>query len=261
MTDREKNPAEGHRSRLRDKFIESGLTGFHDYEIVELLLTLGSPRCDCKQPAKEAINRFKTLRGVLEASPEELEQIEGIGRRNAFGLKLVREVAAQFLKEKVVQRPIYQSAQQVFDYLYYSMSGPKKEVFKAIYLNGQNQIIDIADLASGTVNSGAVSPSEVMEGAIRHHALSLIFVHNHPSGDPQPSQQDREITRDLVYAAAIMRIKALDHIIIGEKSYFSFDTEGLMEEYETDFLNLRMKGVSEARRRLYRAKLFGDPPS
>ena len=122
--------APGHRKRQREKFIKSGLAGFHDYEVVELLLSLGSPRRDCKQLAKEAIKRFKTLRGVLEASAEELQEIEGIGPHNAFGIKLVREVAQQFLKEKIIDRPIYSSAQHVFDYLYASMRGLKKEVFK-----------------------------------------------------------------------------------------------------------------------------------
>ena len=251
------SPTPGHRKRLRQKFIRSGLKGFHDYEIVELLLTLGSPRKDCKQSAKEAIKRFKTLRGVLEASAEELQQIDDIGPSNAFGLRLVLEVAEKFLKEKIVQRPIYKSAQQVFDYLYYSMRGLKNEVFKVIFLNSQNQIIDIADLSEGTVNDGYIPPRRVMESAIKNNAVSLIFAHNHPSGNPEPSQQDREVTRDLVYASAIMRIKALDHIIIGDNGYFSFATEGLIEEYETDFLNLKLKGVSEAKRRLYRAKLFG----
>ena len=95
-----RNSVAGHRKRLRQKFVSSGFRGFHDYEIVELLLTLGSPRKDCKHLAKEAIKKFKTLRGVLEASPEELQQIDGIGPHNAFGIKLVREVAEQFLKEE-----------------------------------------------------------------------------------------------------------------------------------------------------------------
>jgi len=119
----------GHRKRLREKFIKSGLAGFQDYEIVELLLTLGSPRKDCKQSAKEAIKRFRTLRGVLEASPQELRQIEGIGPHSAFGIKLVQEVAREFLKEKVIDKPVYKSAQEIFDYLYHSMRGLKKEVF------------------------------------------------------------------------------------------------------------------------------------
>jgi len=247
--------AEGHRKRLREKFIRSGVAGFHDYEIVELLLSLGTPRKDCKQPAKEAIKRFKTLRGVLEASPEELQEIDGIGPHSAFGIKLVQEVAREFLKARIIDKPIYKSSKEIFDYLYHSMRDLKKEVFKVIYLNSQNQIIDTADLFEGTVDSSVISPREVMEGAIKHNAASLIFVHNHPSGNPEPSGNDKEVTRDLVYAGSIMRIRVLDHIIIGENKYFSFAGEGLIEEYELDFLNLKVKGTAEGKRRLYKAKL------
>ena len=244
----------GHRKRLREKFLKSGLEGFHDYEIVELLLTLGSPRKDCKAQAKEAIKRFKTLRGVLAASPEELQQIDGIGSHSAFGIKLMQEVAREFLKEKIVEKPFYKSAQEIFDYLYHAMRDLKKEVFKVIYLNSQNQIIETADLFEGTVNSSSISPREVIEGAIKHNAVSLIFVHNHPSGNPEPSTSDKELTRELVYAGKIMHIKVLDHIIIGENKYFSFASDGLIEEYEMDFLNLKLRGTSEAKRRLYQAR-------
>jgi DNA repair protein RadC len=251
---------EGHRKRLREKFIKSGLTGFHDYEIIELLLSLGTPRRDCKQQAKEAIKKFKTLRGVLEASPEELRQIDGIGSHSAFGIKLMREVAREFLKEKIIDTPIYKSAQEVFDYLYHSMRDYRKEVFKAIFLNTQNQIMEIADLFEGTVNSSSVSPREVMESAIKNGAVSLIFAHNHPAGNPEPSKSDQELTRDLVYAGGIMRIKVLDHIIIGENRYFSFAGEGLIEQYELDFLNLKLRGVSEPKRRVYRVKSSAPGP-
>ncbi|MBA7619246.1 hypothetical protein ES703_26583 [subsurface metagenome] len=209
------NTVLGHRKRLREKFIKSGLAGFHDYEVIELLLTLGSPRKDCKQQAKEAIKRFKTLRGVLEAAPEELQQIDGIGSYSAFGIKLVQEVAREFLKEKIIDKPIYKSSQEIFDYLYHSMRDLKKEVFKVIYLNSQNQIIDTADLFEGTINSSSISRREVIVTAIKHNAVSLIFAHNHPSGNPEPSKSDKELTRDLVYAGSIMQIRVLDHIIIG----------------------------------------------
>ncbi len=247
---------QGHRKRLREKFIKSGLAGFHDYEVIELLLTLGSPRKDCKQQAKETLKKFKTLRGVLQASPRELQEIDGIGPHSAFGIKLVQEVAREFLKQKIIDKPVYKSAKEIFDYLYYSMRDLTKEVFKVIYLNSQNQIIDTTDLSEGTISSSAISPREVMENAIRYHAASLIFAHNHPSGNPEPSASDKDLTRDLVYAGSIMRIKVLDHVIIGGNRYFSFAGEGLIEEYELNFLNLKIKGVSEAKRRLYRAKLF-----
>ena len=126
---------EGHRKRLRGRFIKSGIGGFHDYGIIELLLTLGSPRRDCKKQAKEAIEKFKTLRGVLEAPLEELRQIKGIGPHNAFGIKLVQEVARKFLREKIIEKPVYRSSQEIFDYLYHSMRDLKKELFKVLYLN------------------------------------------------------------------------------------------------------------------------------
>ncbi len=184
-------PHTGHRRRLREKFLKSGLTGFHDYEIVELLLSLGTPRRDCKPAAKAAIERFKTLRGVLEAPIEELLEIDGIGPHSAFGIKLMQEVAREFLKSRIMERPFYQSSQAVFDYLYHSMRDLKKEVFKVIFLNSQNQILDTVDLFQGTVNSSSVSIREVVEGAIKYNASGLIFVHNHPSGNPEPSPSDK----------------------------------------------------------------------
>jgi len=246
----------GHRKRLRERFLKNGLAGFHDYEIIELLLTLGSPRRDCKQQAKQAVKRFKTLRGILEATPEELAQIDGIGVHSAIAIKLVQEVARVFLKEKIKGKPIYKSAQEIFEYLYHSMRDLKKEVFKVIYLTSQNQIIEITDLAQGTVNSSAVSPRQVVEDAIKNNAAALIFVHNHPSGNPQPSKNDKDVTRELVYTGSIMRIGVIDHIIIGDNTYFSFAAEGLIEEYQLDFLNLKVKGTAEGKRRLYRAKLL-----
>ena len=250
----------GHRKRLREKFIKSGLGGFHDYEIVELLLSLGTPRRDCKQQAKEALARFKTLRGVLEAPLDELQKISGIGIHSAFGIKLVQEVAREFLKARIIDKPFFKSSQEVFDYLYHSMRDLKKEVFKVLYLNSQNQIIDATDLFEGTVNGSTVSPREIMEGAIKQNAVSLIFAHNHPSGNPVPSASDRQLTRDLVFCGQIMQVRALDHIIIGNNRHFSFAGEGLIEEYEMDFLNLKLRGTSEAKRRLSRARLSVKTP-
>jgi len=240
---------QGHRKRLREKFLKSGLDGFNDYEIVELLLSLGTPRKDCKQPAKEAIQAFKTLRGVLEATPDELQKINGIGAHSAFGIKLVQEVAREYLKAKILDKPFYNSSQEVFDYLYHSMRGLKKEVFKVIYLNSRNQIIDTVDLSEGTVNSSSVSTREVIDVAIKQNAASIIFIHNHPSGNPEPSVSDRELTRELVHAGKIMRLNVLDHIIIGNDRYYTFAGDGLIQEYEMDFLNLKLRSASESGRK------------
>jgi DNA repair protein RadC len=240
-----KDKVAGHRKRLREKFIKSGIAGFHDYEIIELILSLGTPRRDCKQPAKEAIKRFKTLRGVLEAPPEELQKINGIGSHNSFGIRLVQEVAREFLKEKLMEKPVYTSADEVFDYLYHSMRDLKKEVFKVVYLNSQNQIIETEDLFHGTVNSSAVSPREVIESTLKYNAVSLIFAHNHPSGNPEPSKSDKDLTRDLIYAANTIQIKVLDHIIIGNNRYYSFAGRGLIEEYEMEYHGLKLSGTQK----------------
>jgi DNA repair protein RadC len=226
----------GHRKRLREKFLKSGLAGFQDYEIIELLLSLGTPRQDCKPQAKEAIRRFKNLRGVLEASPEDLQKIKGIGPHSIFGIKFTQAVAREFLKEKIMEKPICNSSQEIFDYFYHSLRDMKKEVVKVAYLNTQNQIIDVQDLSKGTVDSSAVYPREVMEGAIKFHAVSIVLVHNHPSGNPSPSESDRELTRELVYAGDVMQIRLLDHIIIGENRFFSFAGEGIIEKCETELL-------------------------
>ena len=234
----DKSP-EGHRKRLRERFNQSGLAAFLDYEIVELLLTLGTPRKDCKPQAKEAIKRFGTLRGVLEAPSEELQKIDGITAYNMFVIKFMQEIAREFLKEQVLDKPYCRSSREVFDYLYHSMRDLKKEVFKVMFLDSQNHVVDIEDLFSGTLNASAVYPREIIQSAVKHHAAALIFVHNHPAGNPQPSDNDKQITQDLVFAGNIVQIKVLDHIIIGDNRYFSFADAGLIEEYSSDFLSLK----------------------
>ncbi len=227
-----KDKPQGHRQRLQERFMRGGLRGFLDYEIIELLLTLGTPRRDCKKPAKEAMQRFKMLRRVLEANEGELQEIEGIGPRNIFGIKFVQEVSRRFLREKMMSRPVCHSSREVFDYLYHTLRDAKNEKFKAIFLDAKNQIIEEKTFFEGTVDTSAVYPREIMKEALRHGASALIFVHNHPSGDPEPSESDKEITKELVFASNMMQLKVLDHIIIGNNRYFSFADRGLIEDYE-----------------------------
>lgn len=231
-----KYKGEGHRRRLRGRFLKVGLEGFHDYEIVELLLTLGTPRKDCKQQAKDVIKKFKGLKGVLDASLEELQEIKGIGPINAFGIKLFQEISEQYLKEKIIGKEIIlTSSKTVFDYLYQSMQKNKKEIFKVLFLNGKNKLIEVKDLFEGCLTSSVVYPREIMKKALKYDAAALIFVHNHPSGDPSPSENDKKITEGLVSAGNIMGLKVLDHIIIGNSKYYSFADEGLIEEYSLNF--------------------------
>ncbi len=122
-----------------------------------------------------------------------------------------------------------------------------KEVFKAIYLNSRNQITDTEDLFEGTLESIPIRPREIVESALKRNTAAIIFVHNHPSGDPTPSKSDKRFTRDLVFMGGIIETKVLDHIIIGGNRHFSFADEGLIEKYEDSFSNLRIRGVFDSR--------------
>lgn len=219
----------GHRKRLREKFMKSGLLGLHDYEIVELLLTLGTPRKDCKQQAKALMKKFKTLRGVIDADKEELCEIKGVGPKNIFGTRLVREISEKYLEDRIIKQEIYRTPQDVFNYLYVSMRGLKKEVFKTLFLDVKNRLIATEKMFKGTVSSSVVYPREIVKRAIKKDASSVILVHNHPSGDPTPSPEDKKITRDVVDALKAVDIGVLDHIIIGDNRYFSFASEKLLD--------------------------------
>lgn len=238
---RQKEQTQGHRQRLQKRFLKGGLHGFLDYEVVELLLTLGTPRRDCKDLAKQAMRKFKMLRRVLEASEDELQEIAGLGPRNIFGIKLIQEVSRRFLREKMMSRPVCHSSQEVFDYLYHSLRDADKEKFKAIFLDAKNRIIEEETFFEGTVDTSAVYPREILKNALKCNASAVIFVHNHPSGDPEPSESDREITKELVFAAGTMQLKVLDHIIIGNNRYFSFADRGLIEDYEFLFQDLKRR--------------------
>lgn len=216
----------GHRQRLRDRFLSAGLYGFHDYEIIELLLTIATPRKDCKETAKAALKRFKTLQGVLGASPRELSGVKGIGPKNQFGIKLIKAVADRYLEKRLVQKDVLNNSKQLFEHLYHSMRDNRRESFKAVFLNSKNKVIRSETLSEGSLNASTVFPREVVLEALNHNAAAVIFAHNHPSGDPTPSEEDVSITEQLVFACRLMGITVHEHIIIGDNKYFSFADQG-----------------------------------
>ena len=179
----------GHRQRLRDRFLKNGLDGFYDYEIVELLLTLGAPRKDCKQLAKQALKKFGSLKDVLEADPKDLQDIDGIGSNNVFGLKIAQAVSRRYLADRVINKNFIRSSDEVLQYLKHKLRDKKREVFIVIYLNGRNQILKMEELFEGTLTTSAVYPREVVKRALDYDVAALVFVHNHPSGNPNPSKE------------------------------------------------------------------------
>ena len=225
----------GHRERLRKRFLEGGLERFSDEEVVEFLLTLGTPRGDQKLPARDAMKQFGSLSGVLSAPMEKLTGIKGIGPKNALYLKLVHQVAGRYLRDRAEGNAFFGSSKAVFDYLFHSMRDLKREIFKVLFLNRKNELILDQDVFFGTLAGSAVYPREIMTLALEHKAAGLVFVHNHPSGDPSPSPEDKRLTRDLVWAAKLLMVQVLDHIIIGNNTYYSFADDGLIKRFTNEY--------------------------
>jgi DNA repair protein RadC len=226
---------EGHRKRLREKFLTSGLDGFHDYEVIELLLTLATPRKDCKDAAKAALKQFKTLQGVFEASPEALCKVPGIGPKNLFGIKLIKAAADRYLEKRLIHKDPLNNSKELFEYLYHRLRGIPRECFSAVFLDAKNRVISMETLFEGTLTASSVYPREVVLEALNHHAAALIFAHNHPSGDPKPSQEDIAITRRLVFALRMIDIVVHEHIIVGNNQYYSFADEGYISRMNREY--------------------------
>lgn len=225
------NKHSGHRKRLRERFLTSGLSGFQDYEVIELLLTLATPRRDCKDAAKAALTQFKTLQGVFEASPSELSKIPGIGPANQLGLRLIRDVAVRYLENRIIDRDPIRHSRDLLDYLNMAIRDKSRECFMAIFLNAKNKVIASDILFTGSLTSSSVYPREVVQAALDHKAAAVIFAHNHPSGDPSPSPEDLTITRRLVQALKVMGIAVHEHLVIGSQGHYSFAEKGHMAQF------------------------------
>src|SRR3989344_388599 len=223
-----KQSNEGHRERLRNKFLRGGLDGFLDYEIIELLLTFGTPRKDCKQPAKEAVAKFKGLIGVLNASLEELQQVNGIGPSNTIGIKLFQEISKRYAKEKINPNTLLDSPQLVFEYLREKIGKEKKEHFTIICLDIRNNLL-VDEVSIGTLSASLVHPREVFKKAILNNASHVVIAHNHPSGNPSPSEEDILTTKRLVDAGKILGIAVIDHIIVTQNAFVSLKEQGVIK--------------------------------
>ena len=226
---------EGHRQRLRDKFLEQGIDAFTDGEIIELLLTFGTPRSDCKEAARAALTQFKTLPAVLDASPLQLQQIKGIGPKNTFALGFIQGVARRYLRQRITGKQYVHSAREVADYLIHSMRGLQHEVLTVVFLDAAHGIIDSAVVAEGTATVNTVYPRELIKAALARNATALVVAHNHPSGTLTPSRQDEDLTRSLHLICSFMHINLLDHLIIGAgDQIYSFADHGIMARIQDD---------------------------
>ncbi len=218
----------GHRKRLKRKFTDSGTDAFHEHEVLELLLTYAIPQKDVKPPAKELLRVFGSLKGVVDAEIADLVKINGIGEHSAILFKLIKEMAALYLKQKAKEKSQVSCTRELLDFCRTVMGGKKDEEFCVIYLDAQNQIIEFETIQKGIVNQAVVYPRQVLESALKKKASAIILAHNHPSGHVRPSDADIRLTKTIQDTAKVLDILVHDHIIIGENRFFSFREEGLI---------------------------------
>lgn len=219
----------GHRKRLRARFLKSALEGFHDYEILEILLTFAIPRRDVKPVAKELVRVFKSLKGVFEAPPEELRAVRGIGPNAAMFISLFKAAAAAYLEDDLAcKRPI-SSPGDVMNFLGLDPAIRESEQFLAIYLNSRNEVLGLEILHEGPIDKLSVTPRKVIEKAFDHNARSVIFVHNTQIEKPSFTSSEKEITKGLESAAAAVDIIVHDHLLIGKGAHFSARESGWLK--------------------------------
>ncbi len=219
---------DGHRKRLREKFLNNGFAGFLDYEIIELLLTIGVPRKDCKPIAKVLITKYKTASGVINASDIDLVKTRGLGQSNIFGIKLARELGLLSGKNDLDSaRTGFIDIEKAANLLMKEIGYEKKEIFKVICINTKGAVI--SDTVSiGTLDMSIVEPREVFKIALDNNAAGIVIAHNHPSGDTAPSEDDIYTTRKLAESGKILGIDVLDHLIVSNSEYTKLSEKGYL---------------------------------
>jgi DNA repair protein RadC len=217
----------GHRARLRKRLLDGGPLGFHDYELLEYLLTLTIPRVDTKPLAKRLLGDFGGIGPLLSASADQLRR-EGLTDSAIAALKIAQATALRLLETEVQARPLLSSWEALGDYLHAAMAHSRVEEVRILFLNARNMLIANEALWQGSVDEASVHVREVIARAIALGATALIIVHNHPSGDPTPSQQDIRLTRDLVDAGRHMKVTVHDHVIVGASGRTSMRAMGLI---------------------------------
>ena len=220
----------GHRQRLRERFLKVGLEGLADYEVVELLLTLAIPRSDVKQPAKSLIERFGSLRGILDAPLDELEKIDGIGSVAPIALQIIRAAATLYLQQSAECTEVLSDPDRLSAFWRMRIGSLPNEVFQVAYLDSGHRLLrnGVETLEEGTIDRAAVYPRRVIESALKRGAAAIVLAHNHTNSNVIPSEHDKLLTRAIVLAAETVQIKIADHMIVSADDVFSFRKAGLL---------------------------------
>jgi len=217
-----------HRQRLRARFMAGGAAAMPDYELLELVLFRAIPRQDVKPLARRLLDQFGDFNRVLSAPETRLATVPGVGEAVVAELKIVEAAAQRLARSRVMNRPVLSSWASLLDYCHTAMAHRETEQFRVLYLDRKNVLIADEEQARGTVDHVPVYPREVVKRALEVNASALILVHNHPSGDPTPSEQDIAMTAQIKDAAEVMGIVLHDHLIIGKSRELSFRSEGYL---------------------------------
>jgi len=218
-----------HRKRLRERFLSGGANALPDYEMLELVLFRAIPRQDVKPLARSLIERFGDFNRVISAPTTQLSAVKGVGEAVLLELKVVEAAAHRLSRSKVMQRHVLSGWDALLDYCHTTMAHRETEQFRLLYLDTRNTVIADEEQAKGTVDHVPVYPREVVKRALELNASALILVHNHPSGDPTPSDADIVMTRQITAAANALNITVHDHLIIGKETETSFRALGLFD--------------------------------
>jgi DNA repair protein RadC len=218
----------GHRARLRQRLLEGGAEALADYEVLEYLLFGANTRGDTKPLAKALLARFGSLAGVLNAEPAVLRQVKGIGEAAIATLKIAALAARRMARSELSRKPLLGSWQALIDYLAIDMAHLSVERVRVLYLDTQNRLILDHHVGDGSIDEAAVHPREVIRRGLDVGAGALILVHNHPSGNPEPSRADIQLTQRIVEAGRLLGITVHDHVIVGREGHVSLRAKGLM---------------------------------
>lgn len=222
------NDAKGHRARLRARMLDGGAEALGDHEVVEYLLMTAIPRRDVKPLARTLMKRFGSLAGVFNADPRALAQHPGMGDTSAAAIKIVALAARRLARQVVRDKPVLGSWQALIDYLHIDMAHLTVERVRVLYLNAQNMLIHDEHVGDGSIDEAAIHPREVIRRALDLGSTALILVHNHPSGSPEPSRADIQITNKIAEAGRLLGITVHDHVIIGREGHVSLKAKGLI---------------------------------
>lgn len=217
-----------HKKHLHERFVEGGAHAMPDYELLEMILYRALPRSDVKPIAAALIETFGDYNRVISAPASRLLEVDGVDDAVAQDIKLIEACAHRLSRARVMQRPIISSWDAVLDYCHTTMAHRETEHFRVLYLDRKNILIADEEQAQGTVDHVPVYPREVVKRALELNACSIILVHNHPSGDPTPSQADITMTNQIHDAAEALEIQLHDHLIIGKSTELSFRSAGYL---------------------------------